>query len=146
MSETEAGNNEGENRPEVEEETSSEDKVAEDSIGSDQESPFDDTNVIDSSDSDASHDRFASDRAAFNRPGGNIGRIGKGALEVSVDHNIEKAIKILKRKIIKEGLFKELKSRRYYEKPSDRRKRKEKESLKKLRKDEARMKKNPYMM
>ena len=64
------------------------------------------------------------------------------ALEVKVDHSIEKAIKVLKRKLIKEGLFKELKSRRFYEKPSERNKRKLKESLKKIRKDEARRKKN----
>jgi small subunit ribosomal protein S21 len=64
-----------------------------------------------------------------------------GAMEVVVSHNIEKAMKILKRKLIKEGLFKELKSRRYFEKPSVRKKRKEKEARKKQRKDEARMKK-----
>jgi small subunit ribosomal protein S21 len=69
-----------------------------------------------------------------------------GALEVIVSHNIEKAMKILKRKLIKEGLFKELKSRRYYEKPSERRKRKEKESRKKLRKEEARMRRGPGLM
>lgn len=65
-----------------------------------------------------------------------------GAMEVVVDHSIEKAMKILKRKLIKEGLFKELKSRRYYEKPSEKKKRKFKESLKKARKEEARAKKN----
>ncbi len=65
-----------------------------------------------------------------------------GAMEVTVEHNIEKAMKILKRKLIKEGLFKELKSRRYYEKPSERRKRKHKESVKKIRKEESRAKKN----
>jgi len=64
------------------------------------------------------------------------------AMEVQVDHNIDKAMKILKRKLIKEGLFKELKSRRYFEKPSERKKRKEKESLKKARKEEARNRKN----
>ena len=63
-------------------------------------------------------------------------------LEVSVEHSIEKAMKILKRKLIKEGLFKELKTRRYYEKPSDKKKRKLKESLKKIRKEEARQKKS----
>jgi len=68
-----------------------------------------------------------------------------GAMEVAVEHNIEKAMKILKRKLIKEGLFKELKSRRYYEKPSERRKRKEKESIKKIRKEEARSKKHALM-
>jgi small subunit ribosomal protein S21 len=68
-----------------------------------------------------------------------------GAMEVFVEHNIEKAMKILKRKLIKEGLFKELKSRRYYEKPSEKRKRKLKESMKKARKEEARQKKNPML-
>lgn len=68
-----------------------------------------------------------------------------GAMEVVVDHGIDKAMKVLKRKLIKEGLFKELKSRRYYEKPSERKKRKEKESKKKLRKEEARQKKNALL-
>jgi small subunit ribosomal protein S21 len=70
-----------------------------------------------------------------------IDRNRVGAMEVVVSHNIEKALKILKRKLIKEGLFKELKSRRYFEKPSVRKKRKEKEARKKQRKDEARMRK-----
>lgn len=69
-----------------------------------------------------------------------------GAMEVVVEHNIEKAMRVLKRKLIKEGLFKELKARRYYEKPSVRRKRKEKESAKKVRKEEARAKKNPMLL
>lgn len=68
-----------------------------------------------------------------------------GAMEVVVDHNIEKAMKVLKRKLIKEGIFKELKLRRYFEKPSERKKRKVKESLKKARKEEARQKKNPFI-
>ena len=68
-----------------------------------------------------------------------------GPMEVLVDNNIEKAMKILKRKLIKEGLFKELKSRRYYEKPSEKKKRKNKEAMKKLRKEEARSKKNSML-
>lgn len=73
-------------------------------------------------------------------------RARAGAMEVVVSHNIEKAMKILKRKLIKEGLFKELKARRYFEKPSVRRKRKEKEARKKQRKDEARLRKGPGIM
>jgi len=73
-------------------------------------------------------------------------RARAGAMEVVVSHNIEKAMKILKRKLIKEGLFKELKARRYFEKPSVRRKRKEKEARKKQRKDEARLRKGPGLM
>ncbi len=73
-------------------------------------------------------------------------RARTGPMEVAVSHNIEKAMKILKRKLIKEGLFKELKARRYFEKPSERRKRKEKEARKKQRKDEARLRKGPGLM
>jgi small subunit ribosomal protein S21 len=52
----------------------------------------------------------------------------KITLEIRVhDDNIEKAIKDLKRQLQKEGLFKEIKKRSFYEKPSvkDRRKRRE---------------------
>jgi small subunit ribosomal protein S21 len=45
---------------------------------------------------------------------------------------LEKAMKILKKKLVKEGLFKELKSRRYYEKPSDKKRRKAKEAEREL--------------
>jgi ribosomal protein S21 len=77
---------------------------------------------------------------------GRADRARAGAMEVVVSHNIEKAMKILKRKLIKEGLFKELKARKYYEKPSERRKRKEKESRKKQRKEQARLNKGPGLM
>ena len=46
-------------------------------------------------------------------------------------NNIEKAIKDLKNKLSKEGLFKELKSRRFYEKPSVKENRKRIEAQKK---------------
>lgn len=50
---------------------------------------------------------------------------GLGILEVKVfDNDVEKALKILKNKLSKSGLFKELKLRRAYEKPSVRKKRK----------------------
>ncbi len=61
--------------------------------------------------------------------------------EVTVEQNIEKAMRVLKRKLIREGLFRELKTRKYYEKPCEKRKRKKKEALKRVRKDEARQKK-----
>lgn len=51
-----------------------------------------------------------------------------------VDGNVDKAIKVLKRKLQQEGLFREMKLRRFYEKPSVKRKRKEKEALRRLRK------------
>ena len=53
-------------------------------------------------------------------------------MEIKVDgHDIEGALKILKRKLQKEGLFKEIKQRGYYEKPSEKEKRKQREARKK---------------
>lgn len=51
-----------------------------------------------------------------------------------VDGNLVKAMKVMKRKLQQEGLFREMKKRRFYEKPSAKRKRKEKESLRRERK------------
>ena len=62
-------------------------------------------------------------------------------IEIIVNQNLEKAMRVLKRKLIREGVFKELKSRRFYEKPSEKKKRKEKEAFKKRRKDMDRAKK-----
>jgi small subunit ribosomal protein S21 len=53
-------------------------------------------------------------------------------LEIKVKgNNIEKAIRDLKLRLQKEGIFKELKNRRYYEKPSVKEKRKRIEARKK---------------
>ncbi len=52
-------------------------------------------------------------------------------MEVKVlDKDIEKAIKILKNKLAKSGFFKEMKERRFYEKPSVKKKRKRAEAKK----------------
>lgn len=54
-------------------------------------------------------------------------------LEVFVEgDNVERALKALKRKLIREGVFKEFKSKRYFEKPSVKRKRKRNETLRKI--------------
>ena len=53
-------------------------------------------------------------------------------LDIKVYGNdIEKALKSLKLKLQKEGLFKEIKNRRFYEKPSVKRKRKQADARKK---------------
>ncbi len=53
-------------------------------------------------------------------------------LEVTVHQNqVDKALKALKRQMTKEGLLKELKRRRLYEKPSVKKKRKQTEAQKK---------------
>ncbi|MBW2091753.1 MAG: 30S ribosomal protein S21 [Deltaproteobacteria bacterium] len=54
------------------------------------------------------------------------------------DNDIEHALKVLKRKIARDGLLKQLKTKRAYEKPSEKRKRKERESLRRIRKAMAR--------
>ena len=59
-------------------------------------------------------------------------------IEILVNQNLEKAMRVLKRKLIREGIFKELKARRFYEKPSERKKRKDKEANKKRRKEQDR--------
>ncbi|HAR46010.1 MAG: 30S ribosomal protein S21 [Nitrospirae bacterium GWC2_57_13] len=59
-------------------------------------------------------------------------------MEIRVEgKDIEKAIRILKRKIQRDGIFRELKNRRFYEKPSLKKKRKQREALKRKRKSMA---------
>jgi len=53
-------------------------------------------------------------------------------LDIKVYGNdVEKALKTLKRQLQKDGLFKEIKQRSFYEKPSVKSKRKRREALKK---------------
>jgi len=47
-----------------------------------------------------------------------------------IDDQLERALKILKRKLAQNGTFKEIKKRRYYEKPSVKKKRKRQEAQK----------------
>ena len=57
------------------------------------------------------------------------------SLEVKVrNNNVEKAIRQLKKKVMKDGLLKELKRRQFYEKPTLKRQRKAKEGLKRVTK------------
>ena len=48
--------------------------------------------------------------------------------------NVEKAMRVLKKKLQKEGLFKELRMRQYYEKPSTKKQRKKKEMIRNWKK------------
>jgi len=54
------------------------------------------------------------------------------------NNNVEKAIRVLKKKMLKEGIIKELKQRRYYEKPSEMKLRKQKENIRRWRKAQRR--------
>ncbi len=49
------------------------------------------------------------------------------------DSDLEKAMRILKKKIQNDGLFKRLKLKKSYEKPSEYRRRKQRESLRRQR-------------
>ena len=54
------------------------------------------------------------------------------------NNNVEKAIRVLKKKMLKEGIIKELKERRYYEKPSEKRLKEQKENIRRWRKAQKR--------
>ena len=65
------------------------------------------------------------------------------SLEVKVHNNdLEKAMKVLKKKLQKDGLFRRLKAKRSYEKPSECRRRKRRESERRQR--TAQLKKNRH--
>lgn len=50
------------------------------------------------------------------------------------DNNIDQALKALKKKLQREGVFREMKLRRHYEKPSERRAREKAEAIRRYRK------------
>jgi len=61
------------------------------------------------------------------------------ALTVIVgDRGMEVALKIFKKLVIKEGLLKDLKRREHYEKPGDRKRRKQREAIRRRRRQAAR--------
>ena len=50
------------------------------------------------------------------------------------DNNVEQALRSLKKKMQREGLYKEMKLRKHYEKPSLRKAREKEESIRRVRK------------
>ena len=57
-------------------------------------------------------------------------------IEVLVrNNNVDKALRVLKKKLQKDGLFRELRLRQHFEKPSLKKQRKLKESLRRIAKD-----------
>ena len=50
------------------------------------------------------------------------------------DNNVDQALKALKKKMQREGLFREMKLRNHYEKPSERRAREKAEAIRRARK------------
>ncbi len=56
-------------------------------------------------------------------------------MQVTVrDNNVDQALKALKKKMQREGIFREMKLRRAYEKPSERKAREKSEAIRRARK------------
>lgn len=53
--------------------------------------------------------------------------------------NLEKAMRVLKKKVQKEGLLKEIKDRQYYTKPSEKRREAKKQGIKNVKKRMAKL-------
>ncbi len=51
------------------------------------------------------------------------------------DGNIEQAMRMLKKKLQREGVFREMRQRRFYEKPSEKRVREQQESVRRNRRN-----------
>ncbi len=64
--------------------------------------------------------------------------MGEGAcqnVQVTVrDNNVDQALRALKKKLQREGVFREMKLRRHFEKPSEKRKRERAEAVRRHRK------------
>ena len=57
------------------------------------------------------------------------------ALQVLVrDNNVDQALRVLKKKLQREGVFREMKRRRFYEKPSEKATREKSEAIRRARK------------
>ena len=50
------------------------------------------------------------------------------------DNNVDQALRVLKKKMQREGVFREMKRRRFYEKPSERTTRERAEAVRRMRK------------
>ncbi|MEM7747552.1 MAG: 30S ribosomal protein S21 [Pseudomonadota bacterium] len=56
-------------------------------------------------------------------------------MQVTVrDNNVDQALKVLKKKMQREGLFREMRQRKFYEKPSEKRAREKGEAIRRARK------------
>ena len=53
--------------------------------------------------------------------------------------NVEQAMRVLKRKVQKEGIVKELRMRQYFEKPSEKKRRKKKENIANVKKTQKKL-------
>jgi small subunit ribosomal protein S21 len=69
------------------------------------------------------------------RPAGDEGKGAESFVQVQVrDNNVDQALRALKKKLQREGVFREMKLRRDFEKPSARRKRERADAVRRYRK------------
>ena len=52
------------------------------------------------------------------------------------NNNVEKALRVLKKELMKDGVMKELRDRQYYSKPSWKKREKKKENIRRYKKDQ----------
>ena len=65
------------------------------------------------------------------------------SIEVTVRNgNFEQALRVLKRKVMKEGLLKEIRDRQFYKKPSEIKQEKKKEAIKNWKKKQKKLEQN----
>jgi small subunit ribosomal protein S21 len=64
-----------------------------------------------------------------------VDKLEEAGLQVFVrDNNVDQALRALKKKMQREGVFREMKQRRFYEKPSERAAREKSEAIRRARK------------
>jgi small subunit ribosomal protein S21 len=61
-------------------------------------------------------------------------KIGKSVQVLVRDNNVDQALRVLKKKMQREGVFREMKQRRAFEKPSEKRVREKAEAVRRARK------------
>ena len=62
-------------------------------------------------------------------------KIGVNHMQVSVrDNNVDQALKVLKKKLQREGVFREMKLKQHFEKPSEKKARQKAEAIRRARK------------
>ena len=83
---------------------------------------------------------YSSSQGSYSQGSYSSNRRSRGpALTVIVgDRGIEQAMRVFKKLILKEGLLKDLKRREHYEKPGDRKRRKQREAVRRRRRQAAR--------
>jgi len=72
---------------------------------------------------------------AANKPKGESNNGDTHMLQVSVrDNNVDQALRVMKKKMQREGMFREMRAKEFYEKPSVKKAKAKKEAIKRIKK------------